>query len=166
MGFACKSGNKRSLTRPFPLPWTVFYEGNAPAPTPDEAPVAPAAAVAEPTAPVSQPATTFDNSDACSDDGEDGGDGEFGHSILRHNWRILKVVECRVAEKVLVPVFLDYVDALIGSRCSVLVLLRFWVTRCVLQRWQHPRPRVVPQRSSLLSGFVWRVRWRRVYLCC
>ena len=62
-----------------PLSLGLAFEGDAPAPTPDGAPVAPAAAVAEPTAPVSQTATIYDNSDARSDDGEDGGDGEFGH---------------------------------------------------------------------------------------
>ena len=118
-----------------PLSLGLAFEGDAPAPTPDGAPVAPAAAVAEPTAPVSQTATIYDNSDARSDDGEDGGDGEFGHGTWGMYSRILmvilrgrgdRVLECQVVEKVIVPVFFDYVEALIGSRCSVLVLLRFW----------------------------------------
>lgn len=53
----------------------LAYEGIAPAPTFDEAPVAPAATVAEPATPVSQPAPT----DGCrngriGDDGSGGGD--------------------------------------------------------------------------------------------
>lgn len=59
-----------------PLPLGLVYEGDAPASTREDAPVAQAATVAEPSTPVSQLAPNGDSREYSSGDDGDGGYGK------------------------------------------------------------------------------------------